>query len=346
MVEKLAYVHPPPDALFGWQGSAFVFSAGGRIGSLAAGVVTWHTDAADAGKSDWTPRRGGGGELAVYRYRPRLEQISAFGQRERRLTERGSSHAWGFQFADNADWLAVCEGDELQLVEKERLLWTQRAATRFDCGPLIAGDKVVAGEENGVLHAFALQRSKQALWSVPLEQRLFGPLWHLPGSPDLIMAASLGGKLSAVSAADGRILWRAELEDRMTGEPVAVAGAVAVAAGAGGVMLLDRATGSLKGRWKPELPLKHFVSAGASAPRLACSDLAGNISFLSGLDLHPFRSMRIDGLACLVGMTNALPATPEGASFGLSPELVVAADRAGVIYFMPAEQLADSDVKP
>ena len=333
VVSDLRYLTPTPDALFGLAGERLLFTSGGRAGSLdlGNGSLSWLASESDARRQRVSPRVGPDG-LALYQHLPLLGRLLPEADPQVTLDKQGCPHPWGFQLTGDARWLAVAGDRQLRLRENGKLLWTHQTETPLDCGPLVPGDRLVAGEEDGDLHCFSLAKEKRLLWTVPTGERLYGPLEHVPGDPGLILASSLEGRLFAASTADGRVVWRADLDDRIVGEPVIFDLGIAVASGSGGVRLLDRKTGAVLKQREHPVALKHFV---ATAECLVCCDIEGTTWFLSSDDLRVIRELKMPAF------THLAPSSRAPADLGDTEEMsgehepvILAADASGVIYFI------------
>ena len=337
--EDLRYVSPAPTRLFGFRDDVLLFESEKRVRTLELGngVLSWLTPVVEHGRPVRAARVSADDGMALYEYAPRLERIS--------LREGGaaapvgppSSDPWGFRFDEKTGWLAVVEGRTLSLCENGAPLWTHRAATRITCGPLIAGDRLVIGEESGALHALSLAGEEEVLWSATVGGRLYGAPTRAGGPRDALLVASREGSLAAVSASDGTVLWRVELGDRIVGKPAVIGGMVAVASGLGGVLLLDRETGAVRERRTFPHALRHFVAFEAEDRCLACADVSGRVTFLSGRDLAVVRTLSLGGpLVDLVAVQGAPLTRLSGDDMRVySDHLVLACDGSGVLTFLP-----------
>ncbi|MDP6502821.1 MAG: PQQ-binding-like beta-propeller repeat protein, partial [Planctomycetota bacterium] len=218
-------------------------------------------------------------------------------------------------------------------------LWEHRTASKIDCGPLIVGDRLFIGEENGKLKCLSLSKGGNALWSVDTEERLYGPIIASSGQDEFLLASSLEGSLFAVSPTDGKEKWRQNLGDRIVGLPLFTESAVAVASGTGSIKLLDKQTGKILYERRQTSGLQCLVPAGKGNSRLAVSDIDGNLLFLSAENLKPIRSLKFQAPLSSLASALAVPLSLAGEedSAGELEHLVIAADRAGVIYLMDAE---------
>jgi len=347
LVADLKYISPPPESLIGFSKGKLIFAGDGRIGSLdlGEGTLSWLTPREAPGNPAYASRLGLEGEPMVYKYSPRLELISTKDGTVTRLLNHPSSHPWGFALPADGGPIAVAEGDQISLYRKGKPVWTHQTATSINGGPLATGDRLVLGEENCDLRCLSLTEKGRVLWCTPTGQRLHGPLKRVGGPRGLLLASSLEGTLFAVSIDSGRMAWRVDLEDRVVGQPVRVGNSVAVASGSGGIWLIDRERGSVLQRRKHPVALKHFVAVQEGTGRhLASSDFAGTFSFLSGEDLSTVREAKMPLMSCLLASTYRPVNFPGEDDLVTEPEpVVIAADRSGVIYFMPDPESAPSD---
>lgn len=332
-VSDMRYLDAAPDALFGLSGKRLLFASGGRAGSLdlGDGSPSWLASEWDARRQRVVPRVEPEG-LALYQHLPLLGQFFPEPDPPVTLDKEGCPHPWGFQLTADARWLALAGDRQLRLHENGKLLWGHQTQTPLDCGPLILSDRLAVGEEDGDLQCLALGKERRLLWTVPTGERLYGPLKLVPGDPGLILASSLEGSLFAASTADGRIAWRADLGDRIVGDPVILDRGIAVASGSGGVRLLNRKTGAVLEQRKHPVALKHFVAA---AECLVCCDIEGTTWFLASDDLRAIRELKMSVFSYLVPSSRAPAGLGDAEEMsGEHEPVILAADASGVIYFI------------
>lgn len=335
--DDLKYIYPTPETLFGFRDTTLLFESRVQVGSfdVASGALRWYAAPESHQEPIYTARSRKEEGLVLYQCRPRFQTVPLSAGRPFAVVRGLRPHPWSFEFADERGWLVVAGETQLGLYEQGKPRWTYSAGSPLTCGPLLVGDRAVVGGENGDLQCFRLDRRCEMLWTSPLAERLYGPLTHIAGPHEVVLAASQEGTLFAVSVADGRRLWRADLGDRIVGAPVWLDGGIAVASGTGGVKVLDHNTGAvLKQRTHP-VALKHFVAAGQTTQCLVASDVEGTTWFLSGPDLRVRRKLKMPVLSCLMAASR-LPAGLGDAEEMVAERepVVLGADGSGVLYFM------------
>lgn len=154
--------------------------------------------------------------------------------------------------------------------------------------PLLVGDRVIAGLDNGRVAALDV-RSGRLLWeqvvSAPTGrselERLADVDAELLADGEVIYAASYGGDLVALSRDTGTILWRTAVRS-YTGM-AGFGSALAVSDDDGVVWMLDAATGAVQ--WKQEaLKYRQLSAPAAQSGALVVGDFEGYLHWLSPQD--------------------------------------------------------------
>ena len=154
--------------------------------------------------------------------------------------------------------------------------------------PLIAGDKVIAGFASGKLVALALDDGK-VLWETSIAvpkgrselERMIDIDAAMVLRDGIVYAASYQGRLAAVTADSGRIMWTREMSTPLD---IALAGEHLFLTDADGrIWALDRATGATI--WRQEKLAGFAITAPTvSGTRLFVGDRAGNLHVLAQQD--------------------------------------------------------------
>jgi len=327
----LAFVYPTPVTLFGVKGAAILLESSRRVAALdtVEGTLAWLTPV-DTYKSFAFAGRAGVNGAAVYQRAPFIEELSLTGGRSTPVARARPSHPWSFDRSRDGRLLAVAEGPKLSLFEEGRSLWSRDGSGRWSAGPQITTPGVVAGDEAGRVLCLSRDPAPRELWTLDTGERLYGPLTPIG---DKLFASSQEGLLLAISAADGHLLWKAKLDDRILGLPVSAGNGIAAASGDGGVRRFDAATGAPRQNWKPHCALTHFA-ASSQGGRLVCADLSGAVTILAAADLRIIASLTVPG--GIAAMTVApQPRSAADAALGARDDAVILASRNGVIAVIP-----------
>ena len=182
-----------------------------------------------------------------------------------------------------------------------REIWKHDTGAEVEDEPLVAGDRVFIGNRGGGLYALSLATGerlwKTYFWGSWVESTpvLAGGVLYI-GSSDL-------RRVSAISPADGRVLWRTDVFGWTFGTPLLVGDRIFVGAAGGdpyfirhvaSFSMLDRATGRLLRRFPlPEIPGAHQWGI-AGSPALA-GDLVIVSTLQGGLMAFPTGLSSADG---------------------------------------------------
>lgn len=328
----LAFVHPAPVTLFGVKGAAILLESNRRVAALdtVEGTLAWITPV-DTYKSMAFAGRVTPNGAVVYQRAPFIEELSLTGGRATPVARARPSHPWSFDRSRDNHLIAVAEGPKLTLFDEARSVWTRDGSSRWTAGPQITTPGVVAADEAGRVICLSRDPAARELWTLDTAERLYGPLTPIG---DKLLASSQEGILLAFTVADGRLLWKAKLDDRIVGLPVAAGNAIAAASGDGGVRRFDPATGAPLQNWKPHCAITHFGASSSRGGRLVCADLSGVVTVLAAADLRVIASIAVPG--GIAAMTVApQPRSAADAALGARDDAVILASRTGVITVIP-----------
>lgn len=175
-------------------------------------------------------------------------------------------------------------------VNSGKIIWSEKQAVpaltlRGGSSPLVMGDVVVGGFANGKLIAFTLATGK-VLWELPLAvprgrtdlERMVDVDGQLVASGNIIYAVSYNGRVAAISAQNGRIVWSREMSS-YTGITVANK-KLYLSDAKGYVWALDVNTGATM--WRQESLIERELSVPVVVGQaVVVGDVSGNIHWLS-----------------------------------------------------------------
>jgi outer membrane protein assembly factor BamB len=167
-----------------------------------------------------------------------------------------------------------------------RWLWTSRANAFLEFPPVMAGPKLYQLDNDAVLRAIGKKRGR-VRW-----KRRLGTL--AASSPAygggrlyvtiLTRAGSAGGRVAAVRASDGKILWSRNVPSRTESSPLLDHGRVYFGSEDGTVYALNAANGHVKWTYKAAGAVKGGLAL--SNGTLYFGDYAGNVYALRRADGH------------------------------------------------------------
>jgi outer membrane protein assembly factor BamB len=211
--------------------------------SLATGEILWSIDQ----QTTWPLVAGSDALFSIHD--DTLDAFSpADGERlwtTRLETSVTSSLLW------DAGWLAVCAGDQIIVLRGDvgHELWRRPLGARCSTRPAIAGDRLLVSLEDGRIAVLGLTDGVR-VW----ERRLGGPVTEILSLGDMVYAGSRDNYFYALSAFDGRILWRWRTGADIVGDPLVDRSHVYFGSLDNVVRALDRRHGGQ--RWKQGLPIR------------------------------------------------------------------------------------------
>jgi outer membrane protein assembly factor BamB len=277
----------------------------------------------------YAPRTDAAGRAVVYRWSGGLARMGGK-ESAATLADTAPDAPWAFAVGPGRDEAAVLSGPALRFFRAGARLWQFDSPRPLVCGPALAEDRFIAGDDEGRLVCLAAADGR-LLWERRLDE---APRGALTAAAGLVLGASREGTLYAVAPADGAVRWTQALGDLLLVPPVLMGGRLAVASKGNRIVLLEAATGkeAASVQWPTWL-----VDVGAAGGRLACTDLRGTVTFLDGAALQPLRSVRL-GARLQPGLVY-VERFPE--RWGAGRDLVyeeapalLAADKAGFLYVL------------
>ena len=191
-----------------------------------------------------------------------------------------------FAFDLVGDRAAVMRDTAVSLSQGGKELWKITFPEPLACGPAIAGESVIIGNDAGELIALAAADGKE-IWRKPMSVRLRGSVTLID---DRVIVGSLEGTLLAVSPKDGAILWQHAARDLPLTKPSLLDGMLLVADKGNTIWLLDPKTGAPRANFVAPTWLRGVsVVENAGKKWVACVDLRGVVRFLGAADLKPIR---------------------------------------------------------
>lgn len=127
---------------------------------------------------------------------------------------------------------------QLRLFDKATELWSRELPGSIQAGPLLAEDGIALGDAKGEFRWFDLKGEE--LWTVSLPRSVYGEIYANGG---LFFADDDSGGMSVIDR-QGRLVWRAEIGDVMTGAPQVVGTAIVVGSKSGKLFLFDKSSGA------------------------------------------------------------------------------------------------------
>lgn len=195
-------------------------------------------------------------------------------------------HAFDIQ----ADRAAVMRDTSVGFYQGGKEVWKTAFAEPLACGPAIAGDKIIVGNEAGELIALSAEGGKE-VWRRSMQVRVRGPITFLG---ERIIVGSMEGSLLAVSPKDGAIVWKHDARDLPLTRPVMLDGAIFFADKGNTLWLIDAGTGAPRASYTAPRWIRGAIVVEHGGKKwVACADMLGVIRFLNTTDLKLVRETNL-----------------------------------------------------
>ena len=151
---------------------------------------------------------------------------------------------------------------------------------------------------------------------------------------ETVVAPSLEGVLTAFRIDTGTVVWRADLGDTLLGVAAPVPQGLVAATRSGRVALLDPATGAVRASWEGGSPA---VGCGAQEAGVAWAGRNGRVVILKLPDLKPVRETALGTKLTdgALAVTDAPHVWGGGEEFGKRGPVALVADEEGFVYVLP-----------
>jgi len=178
------------------SGQEVVVAAGGALTSWdpARGKVRWELPAPERGSYSYVARSGPDGRNVVYRLGSDLQRVGDQGALT--VTAGAVPGAWWAFDVPLEGVAAVAQGPDLLLCRDGTEAGRFRNAVPLSAGPVICGDRVLAGTSDGEMVCVSADGAGE-LWRHGLGGEFLGPLAVLE---DVVLASTCAGTLLAVCA--------------------------------------------------------------------------------------------------------------------------------------------------
>lgn len=286
-------------------------------------------------------RPGPGGTPRLFRHSRGLAEVNPLSGSETVFAPESPYAPWGFEVAD--DLAVVAKGADWAAYRRNVPAWRMAEKGTITAGPCLLDGRLYAGTEEGALVCRAMKDGAEVWRTAPEGAAWSGPMTALEG---LLLAFDRNtDTLQAFHPADGKPLWKQALGDVPLKAPFPAGDRLAVAAKNNRLLLLDPKSGAVTAETRWPAWLVDVTPVTRSRALLACSDIAGRLTFLDGA-LKPVAEVRLKARPS--GPLLHAPAFPlswavesaeaEEAGFQLAADLkpvVVAGDTEGFCAIVP-----------
>ena len=261
---------------------------------LSSGHKLWTTEPAVKGPSyrasdQYASLARPSGENWLLQYGPQLSQIGgAKGAPASLAPVKADSPR---RIATDGEHWAGIAGGALQVAARNQLAWEHKQLNPLTAGPTIAEGLVFSADATGKLVARAVADGA-VRWEATLPGQLYGTI--VPDRDQVYAFSNETESLIALDMKTGQQRWARPVGDVLKQAPLVLGTQLLVATKGNRLLLVDRAKGAeLKSTAWPTWLVSLCVAPEASPPLVGCTDLSGDVTFISLETLLPVRKVSL-----------------------------------------------------